>query len=153
MDEKVPSQTPLKPRGRLVCSRTAAAGVAGQRVQLSCSHHAPPVFDRAQERSRAAAAASAAGLTRRQLVLDGASGAARTDMARSDHAAPLRHRYRGTEHRPGSTEAADRAEGYRLLQQLLGEGPLASLALWCYRRRHGVPAEAILTVRRTPREG
>ena len=122
-------------------------------MQLSCSHHAPPVFDRAQERSRAAAAASAAGLTRRQLVLDGASGDARTDMARSDHAAPLRHRYRGTEHRPGSTEAADRAEGYRLLQQLLGEGPLASLALWCYRRRHGVPAEAILTVRRTPREG
>ena len=57
---------------------------------------------------------------------------------------------RGTEHRPGSTEAADRAEGYRLLQLLLGEGPLASLALWCYRRRHGVPAEAVLTVRRTP---
>ena len=103
----------------------------------------------AQERCRAAA-----GLARRQ-VLDGVSG------ARSDqHAAPLRHRYRGTEPRPGSTEAADRAEdraadraeGYRLLQLLLGEGRLASLALWCYRRRHGVPAEAVdhLTSRRTP---
>ena len=107
----------------LVCSRRL-----GRAARVALTHPLLPLaLSDAQERSRAAA-----GLTRRQSVLDSVS-AARSDQQR----VPLRR-----EHRPGSTEAA---EGYKLLQLLLGEGPLASLVLWCYRRRHGVPAEAVLT--------
>ena len=108
----------------LVCSRRLGRRL-GRAARCRPSH--PAFFDHAQERARAAA-----GPTWRQSVL-GSVSAARPDQQR----APLR-----CEHRLGSTET-EAAEEYKLLQLLLGDGLLARLVLWCYRRRHGVPAEAV----------
>ena len=74
-----------------------------------------------QERAR-----GAAGLTRRESVLKSVPSA----NQRGDAA-------------EGGDAAKAAAEGYRMLNHLLGDGPLASLVLWCYRRRHALPAQAV----------